>query len=250
MTGQRAVCAIALAGLAAAMPATGADERRAPAIELGRFSAPAGPDALPPGWEHLTFKRVPRSTSYTVVPDGTGHVLRADSRAAASTLFRRVDVDPRAYPVLTWRWKVDGVIASADARTRAGDDYPARVYVAFRYDPERATLWERTVYGFYRAVYGEYPPRGVLNYVWDNRLPVGTVLDNAYTGRARMIVVQSGPALAGRWVSEKRNLLDDYRLAFGGEPSRIAGIAVMTDTDDTGESAVGYYDAITLSPRD
>ena len=146
MTGRsRAVLVIALAGLAVASRAAGADERRAPAIELGPFSAPADPDALPPGWEHLTFKRVPRHTRYTVVRDGAGHVLRAESHAAASTLFRRVDADPRAHPVLAWRWKVDGVIARADARTRAGDDYPARVYVAFRYEPERATLWERTV---------------------------------------------------------------------------------------------------------
>src|SRR5262245_12729848 len=118
---RQAVLAIALAGLAAVAPATAADDRRAPVIELGRFAPPADADAVRPGWEHLTFKRVSRPTRYTVVSDGGGHVLRADSRAAASTLFRRVDADPRAYPVLTWRWKVEGVLARADARTRAGD---------------------------------------------------------------------------------------------------------------------------------
>jgi hypothetical protein len=140
------------------------------------------------------------------------------------------------------------VLAKADARTKAGDDYPARIYVAFRYDPAAATAWEKTKYGAYRLLYGVYPPRAVLNYIWDNRLPPGTTLDNAYTARARMIVVRSGEAEVGRWLTETRNVLDDYRRAFGGEPPRIAGVAVMTDTDDTGERAVAWYDAITLLP--
>jgi rSAM/selenodomain-associated transferase 2 len=248
----RALAGVALVALLAAAPAL-ADETspaRGAAPEIARFTPPADPDGPPPGWEPLTFTKVPKATRYTVVREGESHVLRAESRAAASGLYRVLDLDPRVHQVLAWRWKVDNVIEKADARTRKGDDYAARVYVAFRYDPARATLWERTTYGIYRVIYGKYPPRGVLNYVWDNRLPVGTVLDNAYTGRAKMIVVESGPALAGRWVSEARNVYDDYRLAFGGEPPRIAGVAVMTDTDDTGESAVAYYDAITLRARD
>ena len=244
----RALAGVALSALLAVAPAM-ADEAsaaRGAAPEIARFTPPADPDGPPPGWEPLTFKRIPRATRYTVIRDTEGPVLRAESHAAASGLYRALDLDPRVHQVLAWRWKVENVIEKADPRTRAGDDYAARVYVAFRYDPARATLWERTTYGIYRAIYGRYPPRGVLNYVWDNRLPVGTVLDNAYTGRAKMIVVESGPALVGRWVSETRNVYEDYRRAFGGEPPRIAGVAVMTDTDDTGESAVAYYDAITL----
>ena len=230
--------------------AAGAPAQGPPAAEVSRFAPPADPGGPPPGWESLTFPKVARHTRYTVVPEGEGHVLKADSRAAASALTRSLDLDPRVYQVVTWRWKVDNVVTTADARTRAGDDYSARVAVAFRYDPAGAPLWERVLYGAYRLVYGQYPPRAVLNYVWDNRLPPGTVLDNAYSGRAKMIVVQSGPALVGRWVSETRNVYEDYRRILGAEPPRIAGVAVMTDTDDTGESAVAYYDAITLRARD
>jgi hypothetical protein len=97
-----------------------------------------------------------------------------------------------------------------------------------------------------RLVYGEDLPHAGLNYVWDNRLPPGTVLRSPYTDRVRMIVVRSGNAEAGRWVEESRNVLDDYRRAFGGEPPAIAGIAVMTDTDDTGESATAWFGDIAL----
>lgn len=213
-------------------------------LPVGRFTAPAAPGALPEGWSPLTFKKIPRHTRYALVADGEGWVLRAESDAAASALYRPLDLDPQAWPRLTWRWKVGNTLVKADARTKEGDDYPARVYVAFRYDPARATVWEKAKYGAYRLLYGEYPPRAVLNYIWDNRLPPGTMLDNAYTDRAKMIVVRSGDAEVGRWLTETRSVLDDYRRLFGGEPPRIAGVAVMTDTDDTGERAVAWYDAI------
>jgi len=61
-----------------------------------------------------------------------------------------------------------------------------------------------------------------------------------------MIVAQSGSALAGQWVGERRNVYEDYRRIVGGEPPRIEGVAVMTDTDDTGDSATAWYDALTF----
>lgn len=218
------------------------------AVEIGRFGPPARAGELPAGWEPLTFKKIPRHTSYEVVREAERWVLRAESDASASGLYRPLDLDPAVYRILTWRWKVENVLVRGDARTKDGDDYPARLYVAFRYDPEAASLWERTRYGAIRLLYGQYPPRGVLNYVWDNRLPPGTTLDNAFTDRAKMVVLRSGPALVGQWVTETRDIHADWRRLFGGEPPRIAGIAVMTDTDNTGERAVAYYDAITLRP--
>jgi hypothetical protein len=217
-------------------------------VEVGAFSAPAAPGALPAGWEPLTFRNVARPTRYSVVREGEGWVLQAESEAAASGLYRPLDLDLRAYPRLTWRWKVGNVLARADARTKQGDDYPARVYVAFRYEPARASAWDRARYGAYRLLYGTYPPRAALNYVWDNRLPPGTTLANAYTDRARMVVLRSGAAEVGHWVTETRNVLDDYRRLFGGEPPPLAGVAVMTDTDDTGERAIAWYDALAFLP--
>jgi hypothetical protein len=217
-------------------------------VVLGGFTPPADPSAPPPGWEALTFPRVPRHTRYLVVRDGEGWVLRAESDAAASGLYRPLDLDPKVYRILSWRWKVENVLAKADPRRKDGDDYAARVYVAFRYEPAAATLWERSRYGAYRLLHGRYPPGLALNYVWESRLPVGTALDNAYTGRAKIIVARSGAADVGRWVTERHDIYEDYRRIVGGEPPRIAGIALMTDTDDTGERAVAYYDALTLGP--
>jgi len=212
------------------------------------FAPPAAPGAPPPGWEALTFPRVARQTRYTVVREGAGFVLRADRYASASALYRPLDLDPKIYRVLSWRWKVEGVLTRSDPSRKSGDDYVARVYVAFRYEPAGASAWERARYGALRLFYGRYPPGLALNYVWESRLPVGTVLDNAYSARAKMVVARSGAADAGRWVTERHDLYADYRSTVGGEPPRIVGVALMTDTDDTGERAVAYYDTITLAP--
>jgi len=90
------------------------------------------------------------------------------------------------------------------------------------------------------------PPIGAINYIWASHAPVGKIVPNAYTDRVRMIVVESGKMKAGAWVSESRNIFDDYKTAFGKEPPMITGIAIMTDSDNTGESALAYYGDIIM----
>jgi hypothetical protein len=222
-----------------------ADARR---VEVGAFSrAPAG-ETVPRDWQPLTFPRVARHTAYRVVQDDGVTVLRAEADASASGLIRRIELDPARHPVLSWRWKIARVVDKADATRKEGDDYAARIYVAFKYDPARVSWFDRAKYALIRLIYGEYPPHAGLNYIWDNRLAPGTVLANAYTERVRMIVVRSGNAEANRWIAEERNVLEDYRRAFGEEPPPVSGVAVMTDTDDTGARALAWYGDITFGP--
>ena len=53
--------------------------------------------------------------------------------------------------------------------------------------------------------------------------------------------MKSGSAMAGQWVSVQRNIIADYRRAFGEDPPTVGAIAIMTDTDQTGESALAWY---------
>lgn len=180
-------------------------------------------NGLRPGWQVKSFAGY---TDYRVEPGPTGQVLRAESRGAASGLIYEVDVDPVEFPILSWRWKIDNVVPGGDERVKSGDDYAARIYVVFPH-------WF-------------FPKTRTLNYIWANRLPRGDLLANAFTGNAMMFAVESGPQLAGQWIEAQRNIVEDYRRAFGSAPPRIGAIAIMTDTDNTGQQARAWYDQIEL----
>ena len=235
--------------LAAVVLATSTITSSQDVIDAGRFSALKPGSAIPAQWVPLTFRNSETLTRYTLVSDNGSTVLKAESSKSASGLIRRFDerrIEIKDFPILKWRWKVGNLIKGADIATREGDDYPARVYVTFRYDPERAGVGMRMQYGLAKSLYGEYPPHAGINYVWDGRAPVGTMLPNAYTARAMMFVVESGARRVGEWVEMERNVYEDYKRAFKEEPPPVSGIAVMTDTDQTAEAATAWYGDIEL----
>lgn len=232
--------------IAVALLATWAALASAAPPELGAFSLGGG--KLPEGWDPLEFPKIPSHTRYEVVQNAGSWVVRADSRDAASGLIRSVDLDVHASPLLRWSWKVERVLEKTDITRKDGDDYAARVYVLFKYDPERVGFIRKSKYLLARAIYGDVPIAALV-YVWANKAERGRIFDNPYTGDfVKMVVVENGSEHVGSWRSEQRDVLADYRTAFGEEPSRIEGVAIMTDTDDTGESAVAFYGDIALAP--
>jgi len=176
-----------------------------------------------------------------LVKDGETVVVKAVSEASASGLIREMKIDPKEFPMLQWRWKVGNILKKGDVKTKEGDDYPARIYITFEYDPQKLNFLERTKYNAYRILYGRYPPLRAINYIWESTAPRGTAVPNPYTNRVMMIVVESGPEKVNQWVVEERNVFEDYRKAFDEEPPPISGVAFMTDTDNTGEMATAYY---------
>ncbi len=210
-------------------------------IEVGKFSAAKVGDTPPPGWKPLTFKKIERHTTYKLVKDDGKVVIKAIAKASASGLTREIKINPKEYPIVQWQWKVTNVLKKGNVKRKDGDDYPARIYITFEYDPSKLSLAEKAKYEAVKVLYGQYPPHGAINYIWENKAPLGTVVPNPYTDRVKMIVVESGEAKLNQWVNEERNLYEDYKKAFGEEPTLISGVAIMTDTDNTGESATAYY---------
>ncbi len=154
-------------------------------------------------------------------------VVQATSRNAASGLVKKIAFAPQKYRYLRWSWKIAHPIAAGDEATRAGDDYAARVYVVF----SGRFFWQTKA----------------INYIWANKLKKGQSIANAYTASAMMVAVQSGPEKSGKWLSEKRDILADYKKLFGNEPGEASAVAIMTDTDDTGAEALAWYGDITLT---
>jgi hypothetical protein len=163
-------------------------------------------------------------TEYRV--DSESHFITADSKGTASGLYYEIEYSPEEYPVLSWTWKIDKTLEKGDARTKAGDDYAARVYVIF----PSFLFWKTKA----------------LNYVWANKLKKEQFIPNAYTSNAMMIAVESGSANVGAWVAERRNIVEDYQKAFGNLPPRVGSIAIMTDTDNTKEAVKAYYGPIKI----
>jgi len=209
-------------------------------LEVGKFSSALVGQALPDGWKPLTFKKIPKQTAYELIKDGDAVVVKAVSDASASGLTKAVNIDPKEYPIVRWRWKVENVLKHSDVTRKDGDDYPARLYITFAYDPDKVSLGKKLKFKTGQAIFGDIPI-GALNYIWDTNTPIGTIVENAYTDFAQMVVVESGTQKVGRWVSEERNIYEDYKQAFGEEPPLMNGVAIMTDTDNTKEQAIAYY---------
>ncbi len=233
---------LALLMTAAATLAAGDNPRIAP------FSAGSPGAELPAGWQRYALGKPQRLTDYSLAQVDRRVVLKAAADASVSAVAHRLRADPARTPWLTWTWRTEGTLARADILTRAGDDYVARVYVLFDYDESKLGLLDRAKIAAARLIYGDPIPVAALCYVWDNRQPEGFSAWSAYTNRLRVIVAESGSANVGRWVTESRDVAEDFRRAFGEPAPAISAVIVATDTDNTGERALSYFGDLALLP--
>lgn len=209
-------------------------------IWLGRFSS--SEIDVPPPWRVVRIdNRVP-ATRYAIREWDGVPAVEAIADQSMALLARPVMVDLHRTPILCWRWRVDAPLSTADMRRRRGDDYAARLYLGFMLPARVVGGVTRSKLSLARSIYGDVVPDAALNYVWDNRYPIGTLAPNAYTSRTRMIVVQSGAGKAGRWVLERRDVIADLASAFHAD-GRLTVLALASDTDNTGERAhAGFAD--------
>jgi hypothetical protein len=178
------------------------------------------------GWKEQTIGLMKPKTIYNLKKENDRTVLVAHSTKSASGQMYRLNLDPKEYSILKWSWKIEHTIKKGDEKTKEGDDFPVRLCVFF----------PRGFFSKERAVC----------YVWANKLPKGEHSVSPFTKNIFTVAADSGDELAGRWTFHQQNIYEDYKVFFGEEPPRIGAVALMTDTDNTGESAVGYYGDITL----
>lgn len=159
-------------------------------------------------------------------PDGNRY-LAARSRATDVQLGVELSARPQDLQVLSWRWRIWELPRGADERNLKTLDSAASVY----------------------AVFGSSIFPRILKYVWSTSVPAGRSLKHPSSGRMVIIVVNSGPSPLGEWVHVSRNLLEDYKAAFGSEPGKLIALGVKTDSDSTRTSAQADYDDIQLARR-
>ena len=208
-------------------------------LPVGAFSAENNSQTLPDGWEEMTFRGLD-PTEYRLAEVDGRMVVRAHSSRSSSGLIRRKNIDLSEYPVIEWSWKVENILEKGDVYSKDGDDYPARIYVIFDYDLNNLGWGTRNMIRLLRRFYGEVPARAI-NYIYASHAETGTVVSNPYTDLVKMIVVDSGEGQTGQWRTYRRNIYEDYISIYGEEPPPVAGLAIMTDSDDTKASATAYF---------
>ena len=221
-------------------------------VSITPFSEARG-SKLPVPWRSVGLPGSSKPlTRFDLVPVDGATVLRVLADHSYANLVHDLpDVMMPRGTQLRWRWRLEQVLPDADLRHRETDDTALKVCLLFNAPAEHLGPLEQGLLGVARALSGENLPAATLCYVWDNTLPVGTVLNNAFTARIRMIVVDSGSRGLGHWVSHQRDVAADFGRAFGREfPTLppLEGVAVGADADNTGGHSVGFVGDVTLSP--
>jgi hypothetical protein len=218
---------------------------------IGKFSGATVGEEIPKGWEKVTLPYGKKS-EFRIVEDGPTHVLQVRSAGAFGSLAFRLSESAGKAPILSWRWKVDHVVEKAQIETKEGEDFAARVYVAFDIPESELSTGDRTKIKMAQVVQG-FVPTAAICYVWDNKHPVGTSLQSPYFTHVRTIVLQSGNGRAGKWVKESRDVEADFVAAFGaqwkGKVPKISGVITGNDTDQTGETVTAWFGDLQLGPR-
>ncbi len=177
-------------------------------------SEAVGSTKVPTGWSYVTLPmRTPRA-EFLITTDEARHALLLRSHDEHTVIAKRLSVDLAATPILEWSWKLRELPAGADLRDPRRSDSAAVILVS----------WGRA-----RSI----------GYAWDATAPVGSQFSNPRNSSVSYLIVRSGTAQLNTWLSERRNLVDDYVRLFGGTsvPAPDA-ISISIDTNDTHATAV------------
>ena len=217
---------------------------------ISPFSA-ANTETPPAPWHVHGFPggKKPVSQFDLVMLDGQ-RVLRVAADKSYGTLRHDLPgLELKAGTQLRWRWRLDQPLREADLRRREGDDTPIKVCALFDLELARLGFIERNVLLAARRLSQQNIPAETLCYVWDHRLAVGTELPNAFTRRVRYVVLNSGDRQLKTWVTHERDLVTDFRRAFGDETDQVpplVGLLVGADADNTAGSSLAYVGDLEL----
>ena len=224
---RRPALRLVLAGLLAALPAAlgaVAFAQSSSVVVEDWAKISVGAQGIPPGWQGQKWGD-PRY-DFTVVEDGEGKALHLKSADDSSSISKEIKVDVKQYPILEWMWKVVELPPRGHARKADTDDEAAQLYVTFPRFP--STVRSR-----------------IIGYIWDSTEPAGASFQSAKVSSVHYIVVRSGSADLGRWITERRNVLEDYKKIYGESPSEAAGVITLSiNSQNTGSRAESLFGKI------
>lgn len=212
------------------------------------------PEAGAAEWRSYTFPRIAQHTRYEALSpaDLPGRrAFRSHAECSASAMILPLEgIDLAEFPRLSWRWRVRAPLEITDETAKAGDDFVARVYVMFPFEPERVGFWRRAQQAMGERIFGETMPGRALNFVWASRVTPGRRWRNPHSEEAAMIALRSGRPPTDHWVREEVDLLEEHARSFGWAPEAALALAIMTDSDAACATASAEFaDFRMLPPR-
>lgn len=188
-------------------------------LDIGIFSPQDVGKEVPNSWE---VRELVGKAKVALERVGDRVAIRLKSTRSSFGVHRSLEFDIREYPYLQWAWRVDQIPPKGDGRRSETDDQAAQLYVVFPRFP--AMLRSQ-----------------IIGYVWDSAAPKGTVFDSPSSSLVKIVVLESGPEKLGRWVLESRNVLEDYRTLYGGNPPKVGRVYLSINSQHTDASAESWF---------
>jgi hypothetical protein len=233
MLSRRAMlCGLLTAALGAHLRPQDARVNRFELVPIESWSRhPLNSRGVPEGWRTYETPGGRPAYDFTVVEDEGRRALRLRSQGDHSTIARKVHVNLVATPILEWNWKLVQLPEGADLRRRESSDAAPHLFVIW---PRRPAIIRSRLIG----------------YVWDPALPVGTIQKSQKTGTVTFLIVRSTASQLGQWLTERRNVIEDYRAIYGEEPEGPGAVALSIDTNDTKSTSEGLVGALLFRGSD
>jgi len=186
---------------------------------------PVGANGIPDGWKGQNWGSP--SYNFVIVEDEGRKALRLRSEDDSSTIAKDIKgtIDLKETPVLEWMWKSTVLPKGGNSCRKATDDQAGQIFVVWPRFPE--------------------PVRSrIIGYVWDTTQPIGTICKSEKTGTVTYVVVRSGEAELGKWITESRNVREDFKKIYGEEPDRPGALSLSIDSNDTHSSSEAFFGRI------
>ena len=186
------------------------------------FEGSVDREGVPQGWK---LKEKTGEAEFKILREDGETIAYFKSIAASFSLERPLSIDPKRYPYISWKWKVLRLPLGGDARLKRKNDQAAQIIIAFK-------------------------GRKTISYIWDTVAPEGSISDESIgwpiNVKIKTITVKSGASDLNKWVSFKRNIVEDYKRLYHKNPPLIKGLRVQINSQHTGTVAETLFGKIIL----
>tara|TARA_B100001057_G_scaffold478489_1_gene548991 strand:+ start:71 stop:721 length:651 start_codon:yes stop_codon:yes gene_type:complete len=169
-------------------------------------------------------------TIYTLGTNENGNFLKSIADNAASGLGKEIKINLDETPFINITWKIEKDLSGIKENTKKGHDFAARVFVI-----------KKT---------GATPlSNKAINYVFSSNNEVGENWPSPYTKKSIDNVLASTKSNLNEWITVKSNVKEDFKKFHDLSVSKLDGLAIMSDTDNSKMKSIAYFQNIYFSAK-